>query len=161
MPHQVRTHTRRTASGRTVTVHQHERRGGSVSPGHAKHLAHRAIRYGQRHKKGRAALFGVLAAGEILAWATLGGTVLALAAIAGSAGFLTAWLSSFSGTERKPERPSHDFWDDDAPEPAPKPVKPVKVNRAPRPPAASQTHEWPEEAAAESAWERRVRENRG
>ena len=31
MPHTVRTHTRRTASGRTVTVRQHDRKGGSAS----------------------------------------------------------------------------------------------------------------------------------
>lgn len=141
MSHQVRTHTRRTASGKTVTVHQHQRRGGSVSPGHAREMAHKAYRYGARHKKGRAALFGLLAAGEITLWLTVGGTALLLAAVAGTLGFLASSLGAFSGTqERKRREPGLDYGFADE-EPAP---KPVKVNRARRVPAASETHAWPE-----------------
>jgi hypothetical protein len=79
----VRTHTRKTASGGTTTVRQHQRRGrprrGLVTPGHAWGLAKRAFRAARRKKRATAAVLGVLAAVEITAWLTLEGTSLMLA----------------------------------------------------------------------------------
>jgi hypothetical protein len=73
----VKTHTRRTASGKTTTVHQHSRRGrgrrGLVSPGHAWKLARRAFGAARRHKRVTACVLGGLAIGELTAWATLRG----------------------------------------------------------------------------------------
>lgn len=93
MPHKVRTHTRRTAAGRTTTVHQHQRTGGSgqqppkrkrgPNPGHAGKLGKRALRHGRKGRKGKAAMFAVLALGEVLAWFTLSGTSFILALTAG------------------------------------------------------------------------------
>jgi hypothetical protein len=87
MAGRVRTHTRRTASGKTTTVRQHSRRGrgrrGLVSPGHAWKMARRAFRAARRHKRATAVVLGGLAVGELGAWATLRGVgfVLATAAV--------------------------------------------------------------------------------
>jgi len=79
----VRTHTRKTASGGTTTVRQHSRSGrprkGLVSPGHAWKLARKAFAAGRKKKKGVAAVLGVLALAEISAWLALEGTSLMLA----------------------------------------------------------------------------------
>jgi hypothetical protein len=94
MTRQVRTHTRRTASGKTTTVHQHNRRGDKAeeqkvkrkrgpNPGHAGRMGKKAFIHGKRHRKGKAAAFALLAAGEITAWATLSGTSVILALVAG------------------------------------------------------------------------------
>ncbi len=79
----VRTHTRRTKSGRTTTVRQHSRsmRGGRglVSPGHAWHMTKRAFSAARRKKRVTALVLGGLALGELGAWLTLRGAGLALA----------------------------------------------------------------------------------
>ncbi len=79
----VRTHSRRTKSGRTTTVRQHSRsmRGGRglVSPGHAWHMTKRAFSAARRKKRVTALVLGGLALGELGAWLTLRGAGLALA----------------------------------------------------------------------------------
>jgi len=78
----VRTHSRRTKSGGTTTVHQHSRtmRGGRglVSPGHAWKMAKRAAGAARRKKRLAAAVLGGLAVGEMGAWLTLRGVGLVL-----------------------------------------------------------------------------------
>ena len=82
----VRTHARRTKSGGTTTVRQHSRamRGGRglVSPGHAWHMTKRAFSAARRKKRVTALVLGGLALGELGAWLTLRGVVLALATAA-------------------------------------------------------------------------------
>jgi hypothetical protein len=79
----VRTHTRRTASGRVTTVKRHGRktkgRRALVSPGHAWRLLGSAIRAGRRQKRATALVLGGLAVGELGAWLTLRGVGLVLA----------------------------------------------------------------------------------
>jgi hypothetical protein len=86
MAARVRTHTRRTKSGRTSTVRQHSRRTrgrrGLVSPRHSWKLARRAFRAARRRKRGTALMLGGLAAGELTAWLTLRGVGLVLATAA-------------------------------------------------------------------------------
>jgi hypothetical protein len=93
----VRTHTRRTASGETTTVHQHSRRNrggrGLVSPGHAWKMAGRAVRAARRRKRLTALVFGGLALGELGAWTALRGVGLALAT-AGILAIGIAWLAA-------------------------------------------------------------------
>lgn len=99
----VRTHTRRTASGKTATVRQHGRRGrgrrGLVSPGHAWQNARRAFRAMRRRKRLTAALFGGLAVGELAAWGTLRGAGLVLAVAGGLALAVAALAALASGVD--------------------------------------------------------------
>lgn len=92
----VRTHTRRTKSGGTTTVNQHARtmRGGRgfVSPGHAFSMFGRAFRAARRRKRAAAAVLGVLAFGELGAWAALRGVSLLLV----TAGILAIGAASFA-----------------------------------------------------------------
>jgi hypothetical protein len=92
MPRTVRTHTRRTSSGRTTTVHHHTRRGSGPqkpkrkrgpNPGHAWKLTRKARAHGRRGRNGKAALLGTLALAEVGAWLTLSGTSFLLALAAG------------------------------------------------------------------------------
>jgi len=94
MPRDVRTHTWRTASGKTTTVRHHTRDGSAArpqklkrkrgpNPGHARKLGKRMRAAGRRGRKGKAAMLGALALGELLAWLTLSGTSIILALIAG------------------------------------------------------------------------------
>ena len=105
MSHNVRTHTRRTASGKTVTVRQHDRRGGSggqppQAPG----------------KNPKRLLFLSCCAIVVLIAAIVTGTIL----MAISALFmLLAVVFEFTRlmhtpkVRRKPQR--EDWWDEDAP----------------------------------------------
>lgn len=90
----VRTHTRRTASGKTTTVHQHTRRNkarrGLVSPSHAWRLAKRAWQAGRKRHRVTAAVLGGLAVAEISAWLTLRGVSL----IAATAGVIAIGVAS-------------------------------------------------------------------
>jgi hypothetical protein len=88
VPRDVRTHTRRTASGRTTTVHHHTRKGDvkrkrGPSPQHAGKLLKRARAHGRKGRKAKAAAFGLLCAGEVAAWFTLGTTSFILTLVAG------------------------------------------------------------------------------
>ena len=70
MPHNVRTHARRTASGRTTTVRQHSRKGGrGPNPGHAGKLGKRALVHVKRGRKGVAAALVTFAIAEVILWA--------------------------------------------------------------------------------------------
>jgi hypothetical protein len=92
----VRTHTRRTASGKTTTVHQHTRRNkgrkGIVSPAHAWKLAKSALRAARRKRRVTAAVLGGLAVAEVSAWLTLRGVGLVLA----TAGVLAIGVASMA-----------------------------------------------------------------
>lgn len=83
MPSRVKSHTRKTASGRTTRVQQHSRqnrpRRALISPRHSWQLARRAFRAGRRKRRLLAATLGALAVLEITAWLTLEGASLALA----------------------------------------------------------------------------------
>lgn len=83
MPSNVRTHTRRTASGGQTTVRQHSRKGRGkrrgLSPRHAWKLAKRAFAAGRRKKRVTACVLGGLALGELGAWAGLRGAGFLLA----------------------------------------------------------------------------------
>lgn len=85
MPHDVRTHTRKTAAGGTTTVRQHKRKGGSgkrgPNPSHAGRLGKRALAHGRRGRKAKALMFGVLCLGELALWLTLNGTAMVCALI--------------------------------------------------------------------------------
>ena len=94
MPRDVRTHTRRTATGKTTTVRHHTRTGSAgrdeklkrkrgPNPGHARKLVRRSMRHAQRGWKTKAVMVGMLAVGEIAAWFTLSGTSMILALAAG------------------------------------------------------------------------------
>jgi hypothetical protein len=94
MPRDVRTHTRRTASGKTTTVRHHTRDGNAArpqklkgkrgpNPGHAGRMGKKAFIHGRRGRKAKAAAFILIAAGEIVAWLTLSGTSFVLALVAG------------------------------------------------------------------------------
>ena len=76
----VRTHTRKTATGSTTTVRQHSRRGrprrALVTPGHAWGLAKRAFKAGRRKKRATAVVLGGLAVAEFGAWLGLQGVSL-------------------------------------------------------------------------------------
>jgi hypothetical protein len=97
----VKSHTRKTASGKTVTVRQHARTGDAAAPqttapartakpksaakrrgpnpGHAAKLAKKSLKTARkRNKKARAAGIAALALGELVAWLTLQGTGLIL-----------------------------------------------------------------------------------
>ena len=93
----VRTHTRRTKTGGTTTVHQHSRRNrgrrGLVTPGHAWKMARRAAGAARRKKRLTALVLGGLALGELGAWTALRGVGLALAT-AGALAILVAWLAA-------------------------------------------------------------------
>jgi hypothetical protein len=67
MPRDVRSHTRRTSSGRTTTVRQHTRRG--PDPRHALKLGRRAVSHGKRGRKGVAAALVTFAIAEVILWA--------------------------------------------------------------------------------------------
>ncbi len=92
----VRTHARRTKSGKRTTVRQHSRRmrggRGLVSPGHAWKMARRAGRAVRRRKRVAAFVLGGLALGEITAWLTLRGVSLALV----TAGMLAIGVASLA-----------------------------------------------------------------
>jgi hypothetical protein len=83
MADRVRTHTRKTASGKTTTVRQHSRAGGPrralLSPRHAWKLLLRAVRAARGKRRGLAVAFGILAAAELTAWLALEGAALVLA----------------------------------------------------------------------------------
>lgn len=84
----VRTHTRRTASGRNVTVRHHTRAGRpkrkrGPNPGHALRLGKKASAAGKRGRKGRAAMLGAVALIEVVLWLTLS-TTSALFSLAGA-----------------------------------------------------------------------------
>lgn len=99
----VRTHTRRTKSGRTTTVRQHSRRGrgrrGLVSPGHAWTMARRAFRAARRRKRATALVLGGLAVGELGAWLTLRGVMVVVATAAVLALAVAVAAASASGVE--------------------------------------------------------------
>lgn len=92
----VRTHTRRTASGKTATVHQHTRRNRGrralVSPSHAWKLAKRAWQAGRKRRRVTAAVLGGLAVAEVSAWLTLRGVGLVFA----TAGVLAIGMASLA-----------------------------------------------------------------
>ena len=101
MPHNVRTHTRRTASGKTVTVRQHDRKGGSGQP---------AATGGKSPK--RLAVISC-AAGVMLVAAIVTGLPLLMlsAALMMLSAFLTLiGLLHTPKVRRKPQR--EDWWDD-------------------------------------------------
>jgi hypothetical protein len=98
MPQQnVKTHTRRTASGKTATVRQHSRQGrgrkGALSPARAWRNARRAFSAARRHKRLTAAGFGALAVGELAAWSALRG----LSLVAVTAGLLALGVAAVAG----------------------------------------------------------------
>jgi hypothetical protein len=107
MPHEVRPHTRRTASGKTASVRRHTRTGDGAderpeklkrkrgpNPGHAGKLAKRAAGHGKRGRKVKAGAFALLAAGELVAFLTLGGTSLLLALVAGVLAAISVGLTA-------------------------------------------------------------------
>src|SRR5262245_50778012 len=69
MPHNVRTHTRRTASRGATTVRQHRRRGGPT-PGHAWQSARRGCSAARRKRRGWAAAWFTFALLEVALWFT-------------------------------------------------------------------------------------------
>lgn len=86
----VRTHTRRTANGKTTTVHRHSRKGrgrhgrrntGVFRPRRAAKNAKRAWRAIRRDKKGAAFMYGSLAMGEMAGFLTLRGIALTLTTV--------------------------------------------------------------------------------
>ena len=103
MPRQVRTHTRRTASGKTTTVNHHTRRGSAAqqtvkrkrgpNPGHAGKLGRRARSAVRRGRKGKATMLVALAGLEVGAWLTLSGTSFVLALAAGVLAFISIVLA--------------------------------------------------------------------
>lgn len=102
----VRTHTRRTASGKTTTVRRHTRRG-LVSYRHAGRSAARAFRAFRRKHKIIALGLGVLAVAELTACLALNGMTLILATaaiLAGAAAFLAAQASGMPVPVRGPGR---------------------------------------------------------
>jgi diacylglycerol kinase len=82
MASRVRSHKRRTASGGTTRVTQHNRRGrprkALLSAGHAWALLRKAWRANRRRKRAVAAVLAVLGLAELVAWLTLQGTSLIL-----------------------------------------------------------------------------------
>ena len=93
----VRTHTRRTKSGKTTTVKQHLRtkKGRAlVSPSHAWKLAKRAASAGRRKRRVTAAVLGGLAVAEVSAWLTLRGVGLVIA----TAGVLALCVALLAGS---------------------------------------------------------------
>ena len=98
MPRDVRTHTRRTASGKTTTVHHHTRRGDAKrkrgpNPGHAGKLGRRARSAVRKGRKGKATMLLALAGLEVGAWLTLSGTSFVLALAAGVLAFISIVLA--------------------------------------------------------------------
>jgi hypothetical protein len=85
MPRDVRTHTRRTASGKTTTVHHHTRKGTrrGPNPGHAGKLGRRAVKHHRRGRKAKAAMLLFVAAVEVFTWFTFGTTAWIFTLIAG------------------------------------------------------------------------------
>lgn len=75
MANRVRSHTRKTASGKTARVQQHSRTGqprkGLVSPRHAWGLFKRARRASKRKKTVLAVVLGALGVGELVSWLLL------------------------------------------------------------------------------------------
>jgi len=92
MPHDVRTHTRRTASGGTTTVRHHTRKGKprGPNPGHARKLGRRAVSHGKRGRKGVAAALVTFAIAEVALWAAFNITGI----ICGLAGALLIGIAS-------------------------------------------------------------------
>ena len=103
MAGRVRTHSRRTKSGRRTTVRQHSRRGqgrrGLVSPGHAWTMARRAFRAARRRKRATAVVLGGLAVGELGAWLALRGVGVVLATAGVLALAVAVAAASASGVE--------------------------------------------------------------
>jgi hypothetical protein len=104
MPRDVRTHTRRAASGKTTTVNHHTRRGSSAgpqkpkrkrgpNPGHAGKLGRRARSAVRKGRKGKATMLVALAGLEVGAWLTLSGTSFVLALAAGVLAFISIVLA--------------------------------------------------------------------
>ena len=92
MPRPVRPYTRTDPrTGRPVSVRRHSRTGSAGKPKrkrgpnlpHAGKLGRRSLGHAKRGRKGRAAMVGFLALGEVVAFFTLSGTSLILALIAG------------------------------------------------------------------------------
>ncbi len=83
MADRVRTHTRKTASGKTATVRNHTRAGrpkkAIVHPRHAWKLAKKAWSANRKKKRTAAVILSLLALTEITAWLTLEGVSLAFA----------------------------------------------------------------------------------
>jgi hypothetical protein len=88
MPRDVRTHTRTDPrTGRRVTVQHHSRRGAPArkrgpNPSHAGRMVRRAVAHGRRGRKGKALMFGAVAATEAVLWVTLTGTAQILTLVA-------------------------------------------------------------------------------
>ena len=83
MPRNVRTYNRiDPRTGRRVNVRHHTRTGSAAKPKrgpnlrHAARLGRRSVIHAKRGRKGRAAMVGALAAGEVVAVLTLSGTAL-------------------------------------------------------------------------------------
>lgn len=99
----VRTHTRRTATGGTTIVRQHARQGRPrkplVSPRHAWKLARRAAGAVRRKRRGLAFAFCGLAVGELAAWMTLRGLFFMLATLGVLALGAATLAASASGGE--------------------------------------------------------------
>lgn len=104
----VRRHTRRTASGRTATVHQHRRKGerarrakpkqrGGLQARRAFRNLGKAFKAARRSRKGRAAVYATLGVAELGAWVTLRGVALSLTTVALVAGALAFAAAGASG----------------------------------------------------------------
>ncbi len=96
----VRTHARRTKSGKTATVRQHSRvmrgrQGGGPTAGHAWRLARKAWAAGRKRRRVMAAVLGGLAVAELGAWGALRGVAL-IAATAGVLALGVAAVAAFS-----------------------------------------------------------------
>lgn len=113
MPHTVRTHTRKTASGRTVTVRQHARAGGSgVQP------SPRRRRCITRKQAAAVTVF----AGAATLFAVVTGTSIILGVVGLACGVLSLLLSSPGPKKVRQAKGTDDWWDDD--EPPARPVRP-------------------------------------
>ena len=100
MASRVRAHTRKTPSGGTTRVANHNRKGrprkaALVSPRHAWKLLKKAASAAGKKKRGAAVVLGLLAVAEITAWLTLEGAALVfvtMGVLAISVGVVSAGL---------------------------------------------------------------------
>src|SRR5438128_2063692 len=118
MPHTVRTHTRKTASGRTVTVRSHDRKGGS-KPRPASPSRFRRI-VGSRRFAVAVTAFAV--ASTILS-AVAGVTL--IPGVIGVAFGLAAITTSRRAPKARRAKPAEDWWADDEP-----PRRPARARQA-------------------------------
>jgi len=95
----VRQHTRRTASGKRVTVRRHGRRTRGVSPRHSGKLARQAFRNWRRRRRMTACVLGGLAVAEFGAWAGLRGAAFMLTTVGVLALGVAYLAASASGGE--------------------------------------------------------------